>query len=102
MSETAITILLAVFASQGLWTFLGDLLRQKFGRKTILERLVLGIAHDRLHFLCTKYIKEGSLTADEYDTLKSIAGPYLEMGGNGSGKRLYDQAAALPISRGEK
>lgn len=102
MGDTLITVLIAVFASQGLWTFLGDLLRQKFGSKTILERLVLGMAHDRLHFLCNKYIKEGSLTDDEYDTLKSIAEPYLEMGGNGSGKRLYDQAAALPISRGDK
>lgn len=100
MTENIITVLVAVFASQGLWTFLGDFLRQRWGKKTILERLVLGMAHDRLHFLCSKYIKEGSMTADDYDTLKSIAEPYLEMGGNGSGKRLYDQAMALPIKEG--
>lgn len=101
MTDNIITVFLAVMASQGLWTFLGDFLRQRYGKKTILERLVLGMAHDRLHFLCAKYIKEGSMTPDEYDTLKSIAEPYLEMGGNGSGKRLYDQAAKLPIVRGE-
>lgn len=101
MSDQMLAVILAVFASNGLWSFLGDYLRQKFGRKTMVERLVLGMAHDRLHFLCEKYISKGGLTPDEFDTLKSIAEPYLEMGGNGSGRKLYDQASALPIEKGD-
>ena len=101
MSDHFLAVILAVFASNGLWSFLGDYLRQKYGKKTMVERLVLGMAHDRLHFLCQKFIEKGGLTSEEFDTLRSIAEPYLEMGGNGSGKKLYEQASALPIEKGD-
>lgn len=95
--EILITIAVAVFASTGFWSFLGDWIKTRYGKRTVLDRLVLGIAHDRIHFLCTQHLRKGWVTPDEYDTLQSIVTPYLEMGGNGSGKRLYEEVKKLPI-----
>lgn len=97
MTESIVTIAAAVFASTGLWQFLGEWIRARYGKKTVMERLLIGIAHDRIHYLCKAYLKQGYMSEDDYDNLESIVGPYLEMGGNGSGKKLYEQARTLPI-----
>lgn len=97
MTDNIITIAVAVFASTGFWQFLSEYIKHKRKGKTAMERLVVGIAHDRIHFLCKAFLKQGYMTEDDYDTLESITGPYFEMGGNGSGRKLYEQAKNLPI-----
>lgn len=91
--EVLATIAVTVFASTGFWQFLGEWIKQRYGKRSVQERLLVGIAHDRIHFLCSQYIKKGFMSADEFDSLKDIAEPYLEMGGNGSGKRLYERCS---------
>lgn len=96
-TELLTTIALAVFASTGFWNFLSDWIKSKAKRKTVADRVLLGLAHDRIHYLCKAYIRRGYMSEEEFDTLKSVVDPYLEMGGNGSGKQLWEQAQKLPI-----
>lgn len=96
-TDGLITIAIAVFASTGFWNFLNEFIKTKSKKKSVADRVLLGMAHDRIHFLCKSYIRQGYMSEEDYDTLKSIADPYLEMGGNGSGKKLWEQAQKLPI-----
>lgn len=94
---STLQLVLTVFGSVGFWNFITELIKHKNRKKSVEQRLLLGIAHDRIHYLCSQYKKRGCMDADEVDTLKSIAEPYLEMGGNGSGERLYKECQKLPL-----
>lgn len=99
--ENVITIVVAVFASTGFWSFLGDYLRNRKKACSAGDRLLLGIAHNIIHERCNEYLVKGYMTSDDYDTLQSIVAPYIEMGGNGSGKKKYEQCLSLPIREEE-
>lgn len=92
--ETWLQIVLAVFASSGLWTFLQMLLNRKSAR----VRMLLGLGHDKIIYLCSKYIDRGWITNDEFEDLyKYLYEPYVKMGGNGTAKRLMAEVERLPI-----
>ena len=99
-NEMIVAIVCAIFASTGFWSCV-NLVIQKRQAKTdgnkAERELLLGLAHDRLYTLCTEYITRGYITSDEYDNLQYIAKPYLRAGGNGTGKKLYDETDKLPI-----
>lgn len=97
---SALQIALTIFGSMGFWNLITEIIKSKTKKKSVEQRLLLGIAHDRIHYLCNQYKKRGCMTEDEIDTLESIVKPYLEMGGNGSGARLYNDCMKLPISTG--
>ncbi len=92
--ENWLQIVLAVFASSGLWAFLQALLN----RKSAKTRMILGLGHDRIICLCSNYIDRGWISNDEYEDLfKYLYEPYTKMGGNGTAKRLMDEVGRLPI-----
>lgn len=95
--QSLTSICVTIFACTGFWQFLGEWIKSKSTKKSVTDKLLLGLAHDRIHYLCNKYKKKGYIDEDEYDTLKSIAEPYLEMGGNGSGRKLYEECLKLPL-----
>lgn len=87
-------IVLAVFASSGLWAFLQALMNKKSAK----TRMLLGLGHDRIMHLCDKYIARGWISTDEYEDLfKYLYDPYIKMGGNGTAKRLMEDVGRLPI-----
>lgn len=62
------------------------------------QNAVLGLDHDRLFYLCQKYIEKQEITKEEYENLyKYIYKPYTEMGGNGTGERLMKEVSNLHI-----
>ena len=88
------SVLIAIFGSTGLWSFIATR-RSKHDAKT---RLLIGLAHDRIIYLGTKYIERGYITPDEYENLHDyLYQPYAENGGNGSAKRVMDMVRALPM-----
>lgn len=106
MDSTTVQIGIVIFGSVGFWSFLTKVFELVFTKKsqekkemTNEEALLLGIAHDRIHYLCNQYRKRGYMDEDEVDTLEAIAEPYLKMGGNGSGERLYKECKKLPIKQ---
>lgn len=97
--QVLITITTTLVASSGFWAFI--LQRQK--KESALKRLLMGIAHDRITFLCMIYITRGYVSRIEYENLKDfLYTPYTELGGNGTAKRLMEEVERLPIrSRAE-
>lgn len=89
-----VTIFVSVMASGGFWNWWANR-DKKEDAKTLL---LLGLAHDRIIFLCMNYIDRGWITKDEYEDLeKYLWGPYSTFGGNGLAEKVYNEVKALPI-----
>lgn len=92
--EMALTVLVAIIGSTGLWNFISTR-REKHDAKT---KLLVGLAHDRIVYLGMKYIERGHVTHDEYENLNDyLYEPYAAAGGNGSAKRVMEQVRKLPF-----
>ena len=59
----------------------------------------MGLAHTRILTLCGQYIERGFITPEEYEDLVTyLYTPYIEMGGNGTVKRMMEnEINKLPI-----
>lgn len=90
-------LLLSVLASSGLWEFIKWAVSSHKKKLTGEERLLLGMAHDRIWYLGTLYISRGGITKSEFDNLGRVAEPYLAMGGNGTGEKIWDGVKGLPF-----
>ena len=93
VGQVIITIVTALLASSGLWAFLG----KKLERNNSERELLVGIGHIELVFFGMQYIERGWITRDEYETLQELYKPYVKLGGNGSGKKIMNEVAQLPI-----
>lgn len=63
---------------------------------------VRGLDHDRLYFLATKFIQNGSISREDYENLNEyIYQPYKKLGGNGTGDKLMKEVEKLPIREKE-
>ena len=92
--ELIVAVVVAVLGSTGLWSYIST--RSK--KDTAERKLLVGLAHDRIIFLGTKYIERGYITMDEYENLNEyLFKPYSDAGGNGSAKRVMEEVRKLPI-----
>ena len=91
--ETVLTVLCAVIASSGFWAWLSN----RNNKKSASTQMILGLGHDRIIYLCEKYIERGWISSDEYENLNMyLFEPYTKMGGNGTAKRLMAIVDNLP------
>ncbi len=89
-----VTALVTILTSTGLWTFL----LKRTDKNDAKNRVLIGLAHDRIIFLGMTYIERGYITRDEYENLHDyLFVPYEEMGGNGSAKRIMQAVEKLDI-----
>lgn len=92
--QSLLTIVGAVAASSGFWAWL----QKRRDKKDAKTELLIGMAHDRIMYLCMSYIKRKWITQDEYENLRMyLYEPYEKNGGNGSAKRLMMEVDKLPI-----
>lgn len=92
--EILIPVLVSFAASSGFWLYLSG----KRDRKSLQTELLIGLAHDRIIYLGTRYIERGWVTHDEYENLYNyLYKPYEALGGNGSAKRIMDEINKLPL-----
>ena len=92
--ELIVAVVVAALGSTGLWSFIAS--RSK--TDTAERKLLVGLAHDRIIFLGTKYIERGYITMDEYENLNEyLFKPYSDAGGNGSAKRVMEEVRKLPL-----
>lgn len=90
-----VAILTAVIASTGFWTFL----QKRFDKHSLTNKILLGLAHDKIIELGMKYIDRGSITHDELENLVDyLFKPYKEMGGNGAAERIVNIVLTLPVT----
>lgn len=88
-------IVTSLITSQGLWAHLSE----KQQKDSAESELLLGLAHTRIMNLCEEYIERGWITPEEYeDLITYLYHPYLELGGNGTIKKMVDnEINRLPI-----
>ena len=89
-----ITAIAAIFASTGFWAFV----TKKTDNNAAEQKLLMGLAHDRLISQATKYIHRGYITHEEYDDIREyLYLPYLKKGGNGTVEKIMAEVDKLPI-----
>ena len=92
--QMTITIVASVLASSGFWAYVQKL-NDKKDSKT---QMLMGLGHDRIIYLGTKYIERGYITHEEYENLYDyLYKPYEAMGGNGSAKLVMENVKKLRI-----
>ena len=92
--EAIITVACSVIASSGLWGFV----QKRRDKKDTKAKMILGLGHDRLLFLCMKYIDRGQITHNELENLHEyLYQPYVALGGNGTITQLMKNVSALPV-----
>lgn len=91
--ELVITVICAVFASNGFWS----LLQSRKEKKDAKVQMILGLGHDRIIHLCKFYLEQGWISADDFENLyEYLYTPYKAMGGNGTAQRLMERVEKLP------
>jgi hypothetical protein len=98
MSEEMVLALIAavttVVTSSGLWAYA---IKHQAVRSAN-NRLLRGLAYDKIVTLGITYIQRGYVSKDEYEEyLKYLVEPYLEMGGNGVAERISREVGSLPF-----
>lgn len=88
-------IILAVFASTGLWQLLQTIYINRKKKRTPLEAGVLALLHDRIYDISQDAILRNEITFAASENLDELYAPYRKLGGNGTGKNLYNQVQKL-------
>lgn len=98
-STTLMTViggLLGILASSGFWAYL----MKKSDNRRAQDKLLLGLACDRIVHLGMAYIERGEITKDEYETLHDYLWiPYRECGGDGTAERVMNEVSKLRIRK---
>lgn len=100
-TETTIAIVGVIFASSGLWTFVQTVWMTKYKKQTAEDKLLLGLAFNRIIKIATKHIEKGWIDVDEYHELnKYLFKPYKDAGGDGTAQKLINEVEKLPMKKG--
>ena len=92
--QTLVSVVIAVIASSGFWTFV----IKRSEKKDLRTQILIGLGHDRIMALGELYIERGYITADEYENMyEYLYKPYTALGGNGTAKRMMDEVNRLPF-----
>ena len=98
--DIIITLIVAVFASTGFWSFLQSWLTNRSKSKSLEQKLILGLAYIQILAKCEIYIARGWIDTDEYKELNQyLFEPYVAMGGDGTAQRLIKEVEKLPIKK---
>lgn len=67
------------------------------------SEMILGLAHDRIVYLGSKYLQAGEITVQELDDFNQyLYEPYAKLGGNGTGEKIWNRVNALPVREPER
>jgi hypothetical protein len=90
-------IILAFIGSSGIWTLITTVYLKKQEKRSLTNKMLLGLGHDKIMYLCEKYLDRGYVTHEEYENLYDyLYVPYKEMGGNGAAIRAMEMVSKLP------
>lgn len=80
--------------SGGFWVYL----TRKYEKKDAVDKLIMGLAHDKIVHLGLSYLEKGWVSKDEYEDLfKYFWEPYKALGGDGSAERIVNLVNLLPL-----
>lgn len=85
---------LTVAASSGFWAYM----QRRDSTRTQTDRLLRGLAYDKIVSMGMMYIERGWITKDEYEEYqKYLFAPYKALGGNGVTDRVMAAVSNLPL-----
>lgn len=93
-------ILTAIFASSGIWSIVLYLLQRRDSRKGADKKALIALLHDRIYEKCEAALIRGSITMTEFKAISYLYEPYIELGGNGTGRTLYEEVTKLSKKEG--
>lgn len=84
-----ISLVSVIFGAGGFWAYLQSRNKQR----SLETKILLGLGHDRIIYLATKYLDRGDwITHDEYENLYNyLYDPYHSAGGNGVAERAMSE-----------
>lgn len=90
----------SVFGSVGFWQLVTYLVQHR--RESPEQKMLKGLAYDRITHLCEEYIARGYVTKGELGNLtENLYQPYKGINGDGMVDTLYEVAIHLPIKSEE-
>lgn len=93
-APTLVAGILAIIAGPGFWAYM----QRRDQTRGATDRLLRGLAYDKICSLGMKYIERGWITKDEYEEYrKFLYEPYKNMGGNGVTERVMAEVSSLPL-----
>lgn len=96
MIEVMVSVITALLGSSGLWA----LFSARKNRHDRARVLLLGIARNQIIMIGKMYIAQGYIPLDEYeDFYNYLYRPYIDLGGNGMGEKLYEEISHLPMKK---
>lgn len=101
MFDMAVTVVCAVMASSGFWTWFNNRsskTAEKDKMAVAQAEMLVGLAHDRIVTKGMRYIDRGYITKEEYENMETyLFKPYKKLGGNGSAQKIMEEINKLPI-----
>ena len=97
-TEHIVTIIVAVMASNGFWSFM----QHKLAKNDVKSEAILALLHDKLFYLCEKHIELGYISIEDLENIDYLIIPYKKMGGNGTVELLYEKVKKLPHKKPEE
>ncbi len=94
-NETVVAIVTAVFASSGLWSIILYVVQTRDKNRSEVRKALLALLHDRIYAECEKAMTQGHVSIQEFKNISYLYEPYRDLGGNGTGKMLYETVQKL-------
>lgn len=94
-----IQLIIGIFASTGFWSLINTVYVNRKKSKSVEDKAIMALLHDRLYELCNYHLSKGNISQDEYENLIYLYEPYKELGGNGTCKKLMEQVDKLEFRK---
>lgn len=91
--QTIITVVFTLAGSSGLWAYM----QHRDKEKSQTQRLLQGLAYEKIISMGMDYLKRGGITNDEYNDYRRLYEAYRALGGNGVTERVMAAVQDLPV-----
>ena len=97
-AAVVVAIISGIFGLSNFAMFLIQRHDQRVNKDRPEYKMILGLGHDIIISRGEFYIARGCITKDEYENLNEyLYKPYLEMGGNGTAKKIMAEIDKMPL-----
>lgn len=93
IAEFAVTFMTGVIGSKSLWA----LVESKNTKSRAGHELLLIVSRSEILTLGRHYIEQGYVRFDEYDEFCEMYKHYVDNGGNGLAKKIFEEVGEIPV-----
>jgi hypothetical protein len=98
---TSVAATLAGGSIAGVFRWARVSIRARKHHDRLVDEALVSIEHHEIYQLCNRHLARGFISTDDLDDLGYLYRSYRALGGNGTGEKLYEKVAALPIKNME-